>query len=81
MKNNAINTLSDKICLKIKLERMKRNISQEELASAAGVNRNTIGKLERLQTSPTIETLEKVARVFNMDFIDLVDVTKVDLEM
>ena len=59
---------------------MKRNISQDELASAAGLNRNTIGKLERMETSPTIETIEKIAKVFDIDFLELVDTSKVDLQ-
>lgn len=80
MKNNLLSTLSSRICLKIKLERMKRNISQDELASAAGLNRNTIGKLERMETSPTIETIEKIAKVFDIDFLELVDTSKVDLQ-
>lgn len=80
MKNSNISNLSRKICLKIKLERLKRNLSQEELALAASLNRNTVGKMERLESSPTIDTLEKIAKVFEMDFLSLVDTSKVELE-
>ena len=79
MMNKNISELSNNICLKIKLERIKRNISQEELALLAGLNRNTVGKIERMETSPTIDTIEKIANVFKMKFIDLVDVSKVNL--
>ena len=80
MKNSGISNLSRKICLKIKLERLKRSLSQEELALAASLNRNTVGKMERLESSPTIDTLEKIAKVFEMDFLSLVDTSKVELE-
>ena len=79
MKNKNISELSSNICLKIKLERIKRNLSQEELALNAGLNRNTIGKIERMETSPTIDTIEKIANVYKMDFLDLVDISKVNL--
>ena len=79
MKNKPISDLSNNICLKIKLERIKRNLSQEELALNAGLNRNTIGKIERMETSPSIDTIEKIAKVFGMEFLDLVDVSKVSL--
>lgn len=48
-----------KICLKKQIERIKRNLSQEQLTELANLNRNTIGKIEREEVSPTIETLKK----------------------
>lgn len=54
--------INKKICLKIKTERIKRNLSQEQLAELANLNRNTIGKIEREAVSPTIETVEKKSR-------------------
>ncbi len=79
MKNNNANNVNTKICFKIKFERIKRGLSQEQLAELADVNRNTIGKIERSEVSPTIETLEKIANAFEMSFLELVDVSKVDL--
>ena len=72
-------TINNKICLKVKFERLKRNLSQEELAFEANLNKNTIGKIERGEVSPTIETLEKLADAFGIEFLELVDVSKVDL--
>ena len=40
------NSLSKKIGKKIKLERIKRDISQENLALDAGLDRNTVWKLK-----------------------------------
>ncbi len=79
MKNIKIGQLTEKICLKIKLERMKRNLSQEQLAEMADLSRNSIGKIERAEVSPTIESLEKIANAFNMDFAQLIDISKVEL--
>ncbi len=77
--NNQNNKLNTKICLKIKLERMKRNLSQEQLAEMADLSRITIGKIERAEVSPTIESLEKIANAFGMDFSQLIDISKVEL--
>ncbi len=71
--------INEKICKKIKLERLKRDLSQEELAFQAGVNKNTIWKIETNQVSPNVKTLEKIAKAFGMDFSELTDVSKVDL--
>lgn len=54
--------INKKICLKIQIERIKRNLSQEQLAELANLNRNTIGKIEREEVSPTIETVEKIEK-------------------
>lgn len=79
MKNKSNSMFSKKICLKIQLERQKRKYSQEQLANAADLNRNTIGKIERGEVSPTVDTLERIANVFGMSFNELTDISKVDL--
>ena len=71
--------ISDKICIKIKLERQKRGLSQEDFAEKAGLSRNAIWKIETGQVSPTLETLEKIAAGLEMEFLDLMDVSKVEL--
>ena len=71
--------ISQKISKKIKLERTKRDLSQLELANMAGVDKNTIWKIETGQVSPTLDTLEKIAKALDMDFATLTDVSKVDL--
>lgn len=71
--------INEKIGLKIRFEREKRDMSQEALALEAELNRNTISKIETGQVSPTIKTLEKIAKAFNMDLFNLMDVSKVDL--
>ena len=71
--------ISEKICLKIKFERQKKNMSQEDLALRSGLSRNAIWKIESGRVSPTIDSLEKIAKALEMDFASLTDVTKVDL--
>ncbi len=76
---NNNRTISNKICLKIRIERIKRNLSQEELSFAAGLSKNGLGRIERAEVSPTITTLEKIADALEIDFLELVDVSKVEL--
>ena len=77
--NDDFSSLSKKIGKKIKLERIKRDISQENLALDAGLDRNTIWKIESGRVSPTIDSLEKIAKALNIDFSVLMDVSKVEL--
>ncbi len=77
--NDDYNSLSKKIGKKIKLERIKRDISQENLALEANLDRNTIWKIESGRVSPTVDSLEKIAKALGMDFAALTDVSKVDL--
>lgn len=71
--------ISKKICKKIKLERAKKDYSQEQLALLSGLSRNAIWKIESGRVSPTIESLEKIANALDIDFATLTDVSKVDL--
>ncbi len=71
--------INEKICKKVKLERLKKDYSQEELAFKSGLNRNTISKIETGQVSPTIQTLEKIAEALEIDFATLVDTSKITL--
>ncbi len=50
--------------------RQVRNLSQEELADRAGINRNYVGMLEREQHAATIDMLEKLALVLEADPIE-----------
>lgn len=76
---NDYSEIGSKLSKKIKLERNKRDLSQLELANKAGIDKNTIWKIETGQVSPTIQTLEKIAKALEIDFSTLTDVSKVDL--
>lgn len=73
------NMITDKICKKVKLERIKAGLTQEELAFESGLNRNSIQKIETGKVSPSIKSLEKIAKALNMDFYTLIDITKFEI--
>ena len=50
--------------------RHDQNLSQEELADRADVDRNYIGKLEREENSATIDMLEKLSAVLSVDPVE-----------
>ena len=55
------------------------DISQEELGFKAELNKNSIGAIERGESSPTIDTLDQIAHALEITLVDLVDVSKIDL--
>ena len=71
--------VGEKISKKIKLERVKAGLTQEQLAEKAGLSRNSIQKIEQGKVSPTVDTLEKLANAFEMDFQIFIDVSKVEI--
>lgn len=79
MIRNIESKLNNKIGIKIKFERIKKGLSQEKLAELANLDAGTISKIERNATSPTIVTIEKIANALGLTFLELVDVSKVDL--
>ena len=65
--NIKFNEIDKKVGMNIRLERVKRGISQEVLADMAGIARSTMGILERGEQSPSIQTICKVANALNID--------------
>ena len=59
--------------MKNRLEELRkaRNISQEELAAAVEVSRQTIGSLERGRYNPSILLAFKIARYFDLTIEDI----------
>ena len=74
---NTTSDVNKKICLKIKLERIKRGWSQEQLAEYSKLSVNTIGRIERSQISPTIDTIVQIANSFEIDFNTLTDLSNI----
>ena len=64
---------NDKLVLKnrIKEARIKRNLSQEELARFVGVSRNTISSIETGQFSPTAKLALILCIALDKKFEDL----------
>jgi len=58
---------------RVREERLKKNLSQEELALKAGVHRTYIGMIERAEKNITLANIEKVAKALNIKPSNLVD--------
>lgn len=57
---------------KIREERLKRNLSQEELAARAGVHRTYIGMIERAEKNITLGNIAKLAKALGVSIEELV---------
>lgn len=55
---------------KVREERTKLGLSQEELASRAGVHRTYIGMIERAEKNITLENIQKVCKALNLKIRD-----------
>ena len=71
--------INSKICLKIKMERIKRGWSQDTLSEHCGISKNSIGAIERCYSTPSTLTLAKIALAYDMTVSELTDISKVDL--
>ncbi|BAS31215.1 helix-turn-helix domain-containing protein [Dehalococcoides mccartyi] len=56
---------------RVRDERVRQGLSQEELAARAGVHRTYIGMIERAEKNITLENIEKIAIALNIDVSDL----------
>lgn len=57
----------------VKVERVRRDWTQQELADRAGLARNYISKIERGDASPSISTVQLLANAFSMPMSTLVE--------
>ena len=55
------------VAKRIKKWRVKRNVSQEELAHRAGLYRTYVGHLENARYSPSAYVLYKIAKVLKVE--------------
>jgi transcriptional regulator with XRE-family HTH domain len=56
---------------KIRQERLKRALSQEDLAELAGLHRTYIGMIERAEKNLTLKNVEKIAKALKIPLRDL----------
>ena len=56
----------------IKRIRLKKGLTQLDLAAACGFEESSIGRLENGKTNPTIKTLVKIATALGTKLADLV---------
>lgn len=64
-------TILEKFGEKVREERLKQHLSQEELASRAGVHRTYIGMIERAEKNITLENIEKISKALNLPINNL----------
>ena len=55
----------------VQKNRKKLGLSQEELASLAGLHRTYIGMIERAEKNITLCNIAKIAKALNIEIIDL----------
>jgi transcriptional regulator with XRE-family HTH domain len=58
---------------KVRMEREKRNISQEKLGELADVHRTYVGMIERGEKNITLLNIEKIAQAFDLPLKQLMD--------
>ncbi len=63
---NKKTELLNKFGEKVREERLKRGLSQEELAAKAGVHRTYIGMIERGEKNITLSNIKKVAEALDL---------------
>lgn len=61
---------------KVREERVRLDLSQEELASRAGVHRTYIGMIERAEKNITLENIEKIAKALKISLDKLMNLEK-----
>ena len=57
---------------RIRTERVRRRITQEQLHLGAGISRNALQLIESGRHNPTLHTLLRIARVLGVPLRDLV---------
>jgi len=62
-----------KIALNIKIERIKRGLTQAELAERVNVHEKYIGKVETGKQNLTVKTLVKIAQALEVELNTLID--------
>ncbi len=58
--------------LNIKFARMKKNLSQEELAELIDTSRTTISMIETARQNPTVLKVIDISKVLNIDINELI---------
>ena len=66
-------TLRRIVARNLKRLRKERELTQEELADLAGLNRNYVGMIERQENAATVDTLEVLARALRVDPVRLLE--------
>ncbi len=66
--NEQLDALALQIGCMVRLERLNKKLSQEDLGLLIGSNKTTIGRLERYESSTSWKILFKVCQSLKIDF-------------
>ena len=70
---NIIDYLKEKFAKRLISIRKERKLSQEELALLCGVDRTYVGRIERMERTPSLVVLQKIADGLGMSLIELLN--------
>lgn len=70
--------IQELLALNLRRIRVSKNISQEELALLAGVERAYVGHIERGKKNPTIQTVDRLAGALGCNVKDLFELADLD---
>ena len=59
------------VALNIRLQRVRRDLTQEELSIAAGINRGYVGQIEKASRAVSIDMLAKIAHALAVPVSEL----------
>jgi transcriptional regulator with XRE-family HTH domain len=65
-------TVPDAFAALLTMERERAGLTQEQLGQMAGMDRSTVGALERGLSSPLLETVMKLASALEIDTCELI---------
>lgn len=57
--------------LNLKIARIKKGLTQEELCKLVGIGRTTLSKLEQGKIKPKMDTMEKLSKALNVPVTEL----------
>lgn len=70
---NDFSDIFKKIGLKIKLLRIERKISQQDLAASCNFEKSNLARIESGRTNPTVGTLLKICQALDISISQLFD--------
>jgi DNA-binding XRE family transcriptional regulator len=63
------------VCTKIKLIRVKKKMTQLELASKIGIEDSSLRRIESGKTNPTLKTIYRIASAFEIEVEEIFSFT------
>ena len=70
--------INEEVGFSIRRIREERDLSQEELATLAGLHRAYVGQIERGEKNIGLKNLGKIAKALDVDIRVLVDIDSID---